>query len=101
MASKASLTNLKGFFQSDISYTMPCAKDEMVVWDSFGKILLEKIFERLLLFSVKLSKLKWTAAFLQFAHCSHKMSGLFVAPLAINVNVTHKNSFLKLDGLHL
>ena len=95
MASKASVTNLKGFFQSDISYTMPCAKDEMVVWDSFGKILLEKIFERLLLFSMKLSKLKWTAAFLHFANCGHKMFCLFVTPLAINVNVTQK-LFLKI-----
>ena len=25
------------FFGSDFSYTMPGAKDEMVVWDEFGK----------------------------------------------------------------
>ena len=25
------------FFRSDISHTMPGAKDEIVVWDEFGK----------------------------------------------------------------
>ena len=32
------------FFRSDISYTMPGAKDEMVVWDEFGKQQLLKYF---------------------------------------------------------
>ena len=28
---------IESYFLSDISYTMPGAKDKMVVWDSFGK----------------------------------------------------------------
>ena len=32
------------FFRSDISYTMPGAKDEMVVWDEFGKQRLRKYY---------------------------------------------------------
>ena len=32
------------FFRSDVSYTMPGAKDEMVVWDEFGKKRLRKFY---------------------------------------------------------
>ena len=34
----------KFFFRSDIPYTMPGAKDEMVVWDEFGKQQLQKYY---------------------------------------------------------
>ena len=34
----------KLFFRSDISYTMPGAKDKMVVWDEFGKKRLRKYY---------------------------------------------------------
>ena len=34
----------KFFFRSDISYTMPGAKDEMVIWDEFGKQRLWKYY---------------------------------------------------------
>ena len=74
----------KFFFRSDVSYTMPGAKDEIVVSDSFGKKRLRKYYLTMYL--------RNAYAFLYETKqvemdCGHKMSCLLVTPLVINVNL--------------
>ena len=94
------------FFRSDVSYTMPGAKDEMVVWDEFGKKRLRKYYlttylrEAYAVFQETRQEDEEMCSFSVFCKLRPKnVLPLSDTPEDTSQCQTHENLFLKLDAM--